>query len=106
MTQTKRTYCDKMRAQLIALKAQIERLAEAIQRDAPADDWLRFGYAAHIRTLRARQGAMQERLKQIDEADGDTWERHKADLEATWEALKQAVEVAASRMPPGGGTPR
>ncbi len=87
-------YKEKLAAQLKEWDAQIN-LLEAKAGKLSAD--LKLKRAEEIVQLRARQNAASEKMKELEEATGEAWERVKLTADIVWEELKAGVTAAQQK---------
>ena len=87
-------YKEKLAAQLKEWDAQIN-LLEAKAGKLSAD--LKLKRAEEIVELRARQNAASEKMKELEEATGEAWERVKLTAVIVWEELKAGVTAAQQK---------
>lgn len=90
----KETYQNKIEAQLIERRADIDKMkAKADQAEAD----VKLEYYKQIETLLEKQDAAQKKLKELKEAGGAAWEDLKAGIELALDSLGEAVKSANSR---------
>jgi len=90
----KEAYQDKMEAQLKEWQTKID-LLKAKADKAQADQKVK--YYEKVETLRMKQMAANEKLKEIRKASEGAWEDLKAGMEMAWEDLKLAIEEATKK---------
>lgn len=91
---TKEAYKKKMEAHLNEWGAQINLLA-AKAASASADAKLR--YAQDLDKLRDKQRQASMKMKELDEASGDAWEKVKSSTDELWDDLKSGVSHAMDK---------
>ena len=91
---TKEAYKQKMEAELDLAKAKLAELKA--QADSSAAD-ARIQYAGQFNELEQQVEATKAKLKELNDAGEDTWERLKDGVEASWNALSTAVRHAAAK---------
>ncbi len=85
----KEAYQEKLEAQLKGWSAKIMELqakAEMAKADAKIE------LHKHLQTLRAKEEAAQQKLKELKDAGAEAWERAKPDLVKAIDNLKNAWE--------------
>jgi len=90
----KRTYQEKVEEKLKHFSETIVELtgkAEKLQADAKAE------CHKQIEALRAKQGTVREKLRELEEVGDEAWEDLKEGIENAWKDLKNALESALSR---------
>jgi hypothetical protein len=85
----KEAYQEKLEAQLKEWSAKLT-LLQAKAEIAKAD--VKIEMQKHLQTLRAKQDAAQQKLKELQEAGADAWEKAKPGLEKAMDGLKSAWE--------------
>jgi predicted RNase H-like nuclease (RuvC/YqgF family) len=90
----KEAYEQKLEAQLREWKAKIDQLqakADQAQADAKID------YNKHVRELRTKQSAAEQKLQALRQSGAGAWEDMKAGLDKAWNDLRHAVDSATTR---------
>ncbi|MHB8919779.1 MAG: sll1863 family stress response protein [Halothiobacillus sp.] len=87
-------YKQKMAAQLKEWSAQID-LLEAKMENAGAD--MKVKRAKELHELRAKQRMASEKMKELEQASGEAWERIKGTVDKIWDDLKTGVAEAHSK---------
>jgi capsule polysaccharide export protein KpsE/RkpR len=90
----KKTYQEKIEAQLKGFASQIEGLvakADQAKKEAKAK------YAPQIEALRAKQESLRQKLDGLKEPGGAAWEDLKKGMDAAIGEFKAAVQSAVSR---------
>ena len=85
----KEAYQEKLEAQLKGWSGKITEL-QAKAGMAKADAKIELN--KHLQTLRAKEEAAQQKLKELKDAGVEAWERAKPDLEKAIDNLKNAWE--------------
>lgn len=85
---TKEAYKQKMEAHLKEWGAQINLLA-AKAASANADAKLK--YAQDLDKLRDKQRQANAKMKELEEASGDAWDKVKSSADELWDDLKSGV---------------
>lgn len=91
---TKEAYKQKIEAELELAKAKLAELKA--QANSSAAD-ARIKYAEQLDELEQKIDATKAKLRELDEASEDTWERLKEGVESSWHALSSAVRHAADK---------
>ena len=89
--ETKDAYKQKMKKQLQESKAQIDLLAAKAE-NAGAD--VKLKYAQELDKLRDKQRIASEKLKAVEEASDDAWEKVKATTDKVVDDLKAGVATS------------
>ena len=90
----KEAYQEKVDAQFKVWSAEFKELqAKAEMAKAEA----KIELHKHLQTLKAKQEAAQQKLKELKEAGADAWEKAKPDLEKAIDNLKSAWENIKKR---------
>lgn len=90
----KQAYEQKFQAQFEAWSAEIDKLkAKAEQADADAQ----IAYYEEVEKLRARQGEMKQKLKELKDSGDDAWADIVAGVESAQGAFGNALRSAQSR---------
>jgi len=76
------------------LDAEID-LLDADAKNARAD--ARTAYAREVDALRSKRQTVADKLAELDEASGDTWERVKEAADSAWEDLKAGIANVAAK---------
>lgn len=90
----KKTYQEKVEEKLKQFSDTIIELTgkvEKLQAEAKVE------CREQIETLRAKQGTVREKLKELEEAGDEAWEDLKEGIEHAWKDLKHALDSAVSR---------
>jgi len=91
---TKDAYRQKIEAQMNELDAEIDLLA-ANAKNARVD--ARAAYAHEVDALRSKRQTVADKLAELDEASGDTWEKVKEAADGAWEDLKTGIANVAAK---------
>ncbi|MBM2834667.1 MAG: hypothetical protein HW406_1828 [Candidatus Brocadiaceae bacterium] len=91
--ETKDAYKQKMKKQLQESKAQIDLLAAKAE-NAGAD--VKLKYAQELDKLRDKQRMASEKLKAVEEASGDAWEKVKDTTDKVVDDLKAGIAHVVS----------
>ncbi len=90
----KEAYQEKVEAQLKVWSAEFKELqARAEMAKAEA----KIELHKHLQTLKAKQEAAHQKLKELKETGADAWEKAKPDLEKAIDNLKSAWESVKKR---------
>lgn len=91
----KKLYKQKKQAQLDELRADVDKI-KAKASEASADAQLKMN--EQIRVLESKIEDGKFKLSQLAETSDDMWESSKDNVDATWDALKSAVNDAAAKL--------
>ncbi len=91
--ETKDAYKQKMKKLLQETKAQIDLLAVKVE-NAGAD--VKLKYARELDKLHNKQRIASEKLKAMEEASGDAWEKIKATTDKVVDDLKAGIAHVVS----------
>jgi hypothetical protein len=91
---TKNEYIESLAAELKEWSAQIDLLAARAE-DETADAKLK--YAAELDSLRAKQHAAAEKMKELEEASGDAWGTVKDTAGEVWDDLRTGLASAVAK---------
>lgn len=91
---TKQAYKEKLEAHLKEWGAQINLLAAKAER-AGAEAKLK--YAKDLDKLRDKQSQAAEKLKELEAASGDAWDKVKNTGDKLWDDLKTGVANTAAK---------
>ncbi len=86
----KEAYQLKLNAQLDEWNAEIDKMKAEANKVVNANAQLK--YYKQIKSLRSKQEAALEKLKELKEADEDVWEELKDSLYISWKKLDEAVK--------------
>ena len=92
--ETKDAYKQKLEAQLKEWEAQIKLLAAKME-NTGAD--ARLKYAQELEKLRATQQDAIAKLKELDAAGLDVWDKLKESADQTWEEMKHGITNLLSK---------
>lgn len=92
---TRDEYVRKMHSLLDKGNAEIDTLAARMEH---AEVDARDAYQKQIATLRARQDEARARLESLRNASEGAWQDMKAGVELAWDAIREAIESARSRL--------
>lgn len=92
--ETKDAYKQKLKAHLNEWGAQINLLIAQAE-SAGADAKLK--YAQDLDKLRDKQRQATEKLKELEAASGDAWEKVKITADTLWDELKAGVASAVAK---------
>jgi hypothetical protein len=92
--ETKEAYKQKLEANLKEMNAQINLLAAKAE-SAGAD--VKLKTAKELDRLRNKQRQAAEKIKELEEAGGDTWEKVKVTADSLWDELKSGVSHTVSK---------
>jgi len=90
----KKTYQEKVEEKLKQFSDTIVELTgkvEELQAEAKVE------YHEQIETLRAKQGTVRDKLKELEGAGDEAWEDLREGMEKAWKDLKYALDSAVSR---------
>ena len=90
----KKTYQEKIEAQLKGFAAQLEVL---VAKAGQAKEEAKAKYAPQIEALRAKQESVRQKLEGLKEPGSEAWEDLKKGIDAAVGEFKFAVQSAASR---------
>ena len=86
--ETKDAYKQKLEAQLKEWDAQVKLLAAKME-SAGAD--ARLKYAQELEKLRATQHDAIEKMKELDAAGIDAWDKLRESADKTWDEMKHGI---------------
>jgi chromosome segregation ATPase len=94
-TEMKAAYTEKMQGMLQDADAQVKKLqAQLDQVKAEA----RVQHQQNVDELRSKVTAAQAKLQQLRTTDQSQWDKTKAEVEHSWNDVKQSVQSAASQL--------
>lgn len=91
---TREAYKQKVEAELELAQAKLAEL-KANSKSAVAD--ARIKYARHVDELELRLADTKSKLKELEEAGENAWERLKGGVDSAWDELSAAVRDSASK---------
>ncbi|UOA07763.1 hypothetical protein [Methylobacter sp. S3L5C] len=91
---TKDEYIENLASDLKEWSAQIDVLAAKTEK-ASADAKLK--YTEELNDLRAKQDAATEKMKELKEAGGDSWDTVKETADKVWNDLSKGLTSAVSK---------
>lgn len=91
---TKNEYIEKLASELKEWSAQIDVLAAKTEK-ASAD--VKLKYVEELNDLRAKQHAATEKMKELKEAGGDSWDAVKETADKVWNDLGAGLTSAVSK---------
>ena len=94
MISTKEAYKQKIEAEVELAQAKLAEL-KAQAKSSAADASIK--YAKQIEELEQGVDTTKAKLKELDNAGEDTWERVKGGVESTWGKLSAAVRDTAAK---------
>ena len=83
----------KMQAQLDGLKVE---LAELKDKASSAEANLELEYFTLIDELRLKLEEVEQKIELLQRVNDDKWEEFKADLELSWDSLREMVKAITS----------
>lgn len=92
---TKDEYIDSLTAELKEWSAQIDLLTAKAE-NATADVKLKY-YTQDLNVLRTKERIAIEKIKELEQANGDAWETVKETADKVWEDLKTGLASAVSK---------
>lgn len=87
-------YKEKMEAQLKEWAAQINLLEAKLEN---AEAGIKLKRAEELHSLRAKQHAASEKMKELGTASGEAWEQLKITADQLWADLKSGVAEAHAK---------
>ena len=97
-TVNKAAFTEKMQALLRDAHAEAKKL-EAQVDQAKAD--ARATHQQHLQELRSKMAATETKLEHLRSADEAQWEKTQAEVERSWNDVKQSMQKAASQLRKG-----
>ena len=97
-TEMKAAYTEQMQGMLRDADAEVKKIEAQINRDNPE---VSAQYQQHVDELRSKVSAAQAKLQQLRTADQPQWEKTQAEVERTWNDVKQSVQSVASQLQQG-----
>jgi Skp family chaperone for outer membrane proteins len=97
-TEMKAAYTETLQGMLRDADAEVKKLEAQIDRDNPEAS---AQHQQHVDELRAKVSAAQAKLQQLRTADQGQWEKTQAEVEHTWNDVKQSVQTTASQLRQG-----
>ena len=91
----KEAYQEKLEAQLKEWSAKVKELQAKVE-GAKAD--AKIEMHKHLQILQAKQEAAQQKLKELQDAGADVWEKTKPGLENAMDGLKSAWESVKKQL--------
>ena len=89
----RKSYEKKMQNQFAELKAEVERLG---QKADQAETNLELEYFTLVDELQLKLQSVEQKLELLRQANDDRWEHFKADLEHSWESLRELIKAVTS----------
>ena len=97
-TTNKAAFTEKMQGLLRDAQAEAKKLeAQADQANADA----RASHQQHVKELRSKMAATETKLQHLRSADEAQWEKAQAEVEHSWNDVKQSIQKAASQVRKG-----
>ena len=97
-TANKTAFTEKMQALLRDAQAEAKKL-EAQTDQAKAD--AKAGYQQHLQEVHSKMAATETKLEHLRSADEAQWEKTQAEVEHSWNDVKQSMQKAASQIRKG-----
>lgn len=92
--ETKDAYKQKLNSQLKEWNAQINLLVAKVE-NAASD--VKLKYAHELDEIKAKQHEAAQKLKEIEDASGDAWEKLKVSADKVWDDLRTGIAQAISK---------
>jgi hypothetical protein len=92
---TKDEYIDSLAAELKEWSTQIDLLTAKAENSA-ADVKLKY-YTQDLNVLRTKERIAIEKIKELEQANGDAWETVKETADKVWDDLKTGLASAVSK---------
>ena len=92
---TKHEYIESLASELKEWSSQLDLLA-AKAGNVTAD--VKLNFSGDLDVLRAKQHAAAEKIKELEEASADAWEKVKESADKVWDDLRTGLARAASKL--------
>jgi hypothetical protein len=92
---TKDEYIESLASELKEWSAQIDLLTAKAEN---ASAHVKHTYIEELDTLRAKQHAAAEKMKELEAAGSDVWETIKETADKVWDDLRTGLTSAASKL--------